>query len=51
MELQGIVLVSRNSDSLVGYSAYMKIAIQAGLNGRVCCFGEYAIHQVSTLLS
>jgi hypothetical protein len=48
MELRGIVLVSRKSVSLVGCSAYVKIAIQAELNGKVCCYGEYAIHHVST---
>jgi hypothetical protein len=35
MELRGIVMVSRKSVSLVAYSVYVKIAVQAGLNGKV----------------
>jgi hypothetical protein len=50
MEFQGIMLVSRKSVSLVGYSAYVKIAVQAGLGGKVW-YGEYAIHHIFTLLS
>jgi hypothetical protein len=42
------VLVGRKSVSLVGYSAYVKIAIEARLIGKECCYGEYAIHHVFT---